>query len=149
MLSELGGLKDVRYLLPAEISAYQVTGQGVTIGVKSGYAWKDLDTTKYGANIVVTPERSASGTLYSISGTISMPPKQYTNDLERQLSRMDAMGAVISYTLANGVKMVVGSKTLPVRTAHGLLNSATASGASGVRINLSGKSLVPQLPLLE
>jgi len=148
MLSELGGLNGVRYLLPSEISSYQVTDAGVTIVPKQGFGWKDLITTRYGATIVVTPDRSESGVLYTISGTISMPPKQYTNELERQLSRMDALGAVICYSLANGVKMVVGSQRMPVRTAHSLLTSNTASGASGIRINLSGKSLRPQLPLL-
>ena len=146
MADNMGGISDAWFVFVTSLASMRQEGSKARIELKAG-EWINLHPGKYGSVIKVEPQKTDSGTLYSVSGTIQIPRQYMTDTLWQDCVRMNRLPTLIKYKNLNGDIFVIGSERFPLRCTFETLHPSSPGGFSGYKITIFGKQLTPQLQL--
>lgn len=145
MADNIGGIVKAMFIFPQEIEIMNSTFPSAAIKLKSGCSWKEIKSSKFGINPVVTPQQSDAGILYSVSGTILIP-RQNLNDTDMiYCNHLTLLGGIMRYQTANNDDFVIGSILYPLKFLFEIANPNNTTSFSGYKLSLTGKQLSPQL----
>jgi hypothetical protein len=143
----IGGYRKIEIVSTDRVMTVHVAGGFASVILNDSEAWTELPFQYGTAKIEVTPERTDAGIIYNADVEIIIPRISLTEDICRQTDRAVTYGAMIRYATHSGSTFVVGTTDYPLQPVSQKLHPGNAAGLSGIRLQLTGKSIHQQLTM--
>jgi hypothetical protein len=150
-MDNLGGYREIKVIDRTKIT-------GMQINEDSGSAIVDLNVNAAyikipfhidGSLIGSTADKPDAGLIYTHEAEIIIPRQYYTPQLRSELTYFLVYGGILVYTTNNFETFILGDNDYPLSAMVEPVHPGNASGMSGYRMRLSGKSLHSALVLEE
>jgi hypothetical protein len=141
-MDNIGGFQKVELIQRNYISLmYEVSGITHFVLKEDGYII-DIPLQQGGNNsITAEPDTSDAGTVYNNEATLYIPRQYMIAELQKKIEIFCIVGGVIRYTTNNYQTFIIGTDQYPLQAELTNLQPGEASGFSGYRLHLSGKSI--------
>ncbi len=132
------------YCFLSDIRILGVDTKGVILDLKYTSRWRLVPASLGQIQFESVPEKENGTLIYKTTGTIKIPKQKPVSDI---IEFLDSE-IIIKITLADGVELIYGDKSHPIRTLRENKTPSSPSTLANTTILLRGEDTHGALPLL-
>jgi len=143
-MDNIGGISECWYVLEEDVETCAILRNGILIDLKSGKTWEQFPCTSKKTDVQINPAGDKLGT-YNVAISVSIPDNNLDED---KIHELNDKHILFKYRTGNGKIFVAGDKEYFLQVTAQRLSPRTASGYSGMQINISGVLPHLELPII-
>jgi hypothetical protein len=147
-MENIGGIAKIQYAFIDDVAYFGAWKGVVSMGLKTGSAFTDIQVTLRKCEVTCEPETSDVGTIYKPTAKLYVPfSKVQTAD--ENWWRFPYCGVLLKYLMFTGETKLLGTLDNPLTGQCQELDPTNPAEYKGWLINLSGTQLHKQLSIKE